>query len=692
MPTVRTDRRGGVDIGTALLAQVTRPVHTTQYETNTHMVFTGSSIQEEVAVQVSGDSAELTQALDGAEQAMFSFKGAVGAVGVALGALATGALAKSVDAARAFEQQMVELEKVTNPEIAEEMGTAIQEMAEEIPLAQRELAGIAEQAGRLGIRGVENIREFTRVTSEMAVATDLTADEAANAFARITQLTGVPIENVRALGSAINELSNTMATTSSEITDAVLRAGAAMRQLGLSAEETVALSAALNEVSESSERAGTRLRRLAQEVQTVSESDLEAMAESLGLTAEEFRRMREESPVELLRMMASTMAESDAQAQALAGTLSTTSQQALAALGTNLDGLNGALETSGEQFAESTSLTEEFEAANATFNAELQRTQNRLRNIAITTGEVLLPALSDALGGLNRLLDSLSRFNSQTNGVAGAVGLLATAIGGLVGGGALLASQLGLASTAAGGLGAVLTALTGPIGVVIAAVAGLAAAYATNFGGIRDSVDAAIGRVIEILGRLEPIIERLQPAVERLGAVWDRVAPHIETVVGVAVDGILGLLTTLVDSLVTTIEIIAALAQGDWAAAWDALAGLFERTLNGMLDFVDRWAGDLAAAMLTAVADAIDAAGQGFTGFLNDLPGVSIEGQLGGSAVTDLRQQAATFREDSATVDVNVQVDSRDEKFEVFVDDRVRRNQQQRTDRVRRSTGGLNGQ
>lgn len=38
-------------------------------------------------------------------------------------------------------------------------------------------------------------------------------------------------------------------------------------------------------------------------------------------------------------------------------------------------------------------------------------------------------------------------------------------------------------------------------------------------------------------------------------------------------------------------------------------------------------------------------------------------------------------------VDVNVQVDSRDETFEVFVDDRVRRREQRRNDHVSRQPG-----
>jgi hypothetical protein len=207
---------------------------------------------------------------------------------------------------------------------------------------------------------------------------------------------------------------------------------------------------------------------------------------------------------------------------------------------------------------------------------------------------------------------------------------------------------------------------------------------------------------------LQPVIERLQPVVERFGALWERVAPHVERLVGAAVDGVLGLLTTLVDGLVTTILIIDNVVRGDWAGAWDELAGFARRTLDGLLNYIDRWAGDFAAGLLDAIANAIDAASGALSGFLSSLPGVNVEGELGVDVVSGLRQQAAAFRTDpnqmartgerptgvtggQQQVDVNVQVDSRDDKFEVFVDERVQRERNRRIDRFERQTGASRG-
>lgn len=629
------------------------------------MVFTGGGgVREEVGVQVSGDSSDLLGSLDSAEAGLMSVSGAVTALGGALVGLAGVMAGKAVNAAREFEEQMVELEKVTDPQTAEEMGAAIQDMAERIPLAHRELSEIASQAGRLGIEGTDNIQEFTRVTAEMAVATDLAAADAADAFARITQLTGVPIENVEELGSAINELSNTMATTSSEITDSILRSGAAMSQLGLSAEDILGLSATLNEVSESSERAGTRLRRVAQEM--LNPKKAENLAGALGMTAEEFRTMRDESPLQLIQQMAESFAEGGETADALRETLSTASRQAIAGLAQNLEGLDSALQTSNQQFEEGTSLSEEFQAANSTFNAELQRTRNRLQNVAIQTGEVLLPYLSDLLSEVNRGLTAFSKLNDETDGMAGTVAILGTAIAGI----ALV-------------IGGLVSLLGGPvvlaIGAALAQVAALAAAWQTNFANIRGHTADAITRVEAILGRLGPAIEAAEGILNNLRVAWELVGDDVMTILSALLDGALGILTTLLDGFVSFVTALLQIINGDFSGAMDTLAGFFERTFTGILEFIGEWGDQLYAAMLRITAAAIEGAGTNLENFLSGL-GVNVD-LVSDELVSGIRETAARVEQQGAVSaaqqraqEIKVAVGVDDERFDAYVDGRSQQN------------------
>lgn len=442
--------------------------------------------QDGISVAIQGDSSGLDDALDSASAGLVSFKKKIGLAGGALAALAGGAMAGAINEARKFQSAMVELEKVTDPSTAREMSDSIREMAETIPLAQTELADIAADAGRFGVEGTENIEKFTESTAKMATATDMNASQAGEAFAKLAELTNTPISEVENLGSSINALSNNFATSAQEIVDAMMRASGAMSQFGLSQTDIAGFSAALNAVSESSERAGTRMRRLVQEISNPKK--VHDMAAALGMTADEYRNMQENNPRQLLLNMIEGFKEGGRTADELNKNLSTTSRQALAGFSQNLGGLREALGMSADAFEENTSLQKEFDAATDTFNSKLQTTKNRLTNVAITIGNVLLPHLSNMLdvvaGGISKFQD----FNEATNGIPVTIGLVATAIGGLVS----VLWAFGPSATAVVGA---LTGIVGAFGSIVTTVAGIPAMIAgvgATFAGLAATIYSTI--------------------------------------------------------------------------------------------------------------------------------------------------------------------------------------------------------
>lgn len=157
-----------------------------------------------------------------------------------------------------FEDGLYELRKtadLTKEEMLA-MGDAIETMAHRVPLARTELVEIAATAGRLGIQGRDNILNFTEVVGMMAIATVLTADEAANALARVSNAFQLPIDNVDYLGSIINELSNTTASNSREIVKSIENVGASGKMMGITIDAVAAMSATLIAAGMSSERSG----------------------------------------------------------------------------------------------------------------------------------------------------------------------------------------------------------------------------------------------------------------------------------------------------------------------------------------------------------------------------------------------------------------------------------------------------
>jgi TP901 family phage tail tape measure protein len=500
-----------------------------------------------VTVGVGADTDEFNEQIDGAVDSLGKMRTAVGLTGAALGALATGALAKSVSAAADFQSAMVEVEKVTSPETAEAMGSSIREMAEEIPLAQREIAGLAADAGRFGIEGPKAIESFTRSVAKMAEATNLGTEQAGESLARLAELTNTPVSEIENLGSSINSLSNNFATSSQEIVDSMLRSSASLSQIGLNQREIAGLSASLNEVSESSERAGTRLRRLGQEL--VDPKKVGELASALGMTRSEFVQMRDDSPVALIRRLATTMKEGGSEANALRKSLSTTSRQALAGLGQNLDGVSQAQDLANKSFREGTSLQREFEAATDTFNAKLTLFKNQLTNVGIQIGQQLLPPLTDLLEDASAAVDAFSEWNAQTDGLAGTLGLATTAVGGL--------------AVAAGAF------VGGPAALVVGALGGMATAagvLGVEFEGLQDVAGETFGTIQDAGG----------DALQEANDLWDE---HGDTVTAIAEE---------------TYE-VAESAIGDATAGVESLVrrnwGKIERTVSTSVSEMERTLG-----------------------------------------------------------------------------------------------------
>jgi len=377
----------------------------------------------------------------------------VGAVG---GVLAV-PLTLGIKAAADFEEQMAEVAKVTDPETARALGVEIRALARSMPIAHRGLVEIAADAARFGIRGVQNIRAFTETVARMAVATELSASEAGMALARLSNLTRTPVAQVENLGAAINELSNTFATSTAEIVDGALRASAAMSQLGLSQAEILGLVAALNATSESAERAGTRLRRLASEL--MEPRRMRRIADALGVSVSHLRRWRTEAPLDVIKVMISQMEAGGRAAERLREALSVQSATALAALAQNTREVQRALDTANQSFREGTSLNREYAAYARTVNARVRRLVNVIRDMFIALGQHLLPTVGRIIDRLAYWADAV-RLWVERNGEM--IKGIAKAVAGLLG--------LGAAFLALSAATFVVKMATSPLFVMLAAV------------------------------------------------------------------------------------------------------------------------------------------------------------------------------------------------------------------------------
>ena len=127
--------------------------------------------------------------------------GKAGLIAGAAGVAIAGGFALAVKSGIELESAMVSVQKTTgatDEEIRALRDTFI-DLSKVMPISAEELANIGAVAGQLGIQGSEDIQSFTEVVAKMAIATELTAEGAALALAKISNAFGLPINEAEKL-------------------------------------------------------------------------------------------------------------------------------------------------------------------------------------------------------------------------------------------------------------------------------------------------------------------------------------------------------------------------------------------------------------------------------------------------------------------------------------------------------------
>lgn len=313
----------------------------------------------------------------------------------------TTTLSGTIGAAIAFESSFAGIRKtmdLTEDEF-KKLEDANRSLARSIPVTINEINRLGEIAGQLGVRGIDNVVKFEETIAALAVTTDLAADDAAFAFARIANITRTPIAEVGRLGSVVVELGNNFAATESEITQFARRISGTATALGFTVDQIFAIGAATAASGVQAERGGTAIETVLQAIQKAAlgaGEEVEAFQTVLGLTAAEFRTLADENPAELflsfIRNIGAAGSESIIILEAL-GLTQRRLQSAVLSLGQNYEGLVDSLETASAEMVVNTALTEETGKRYATTASQIQIAKNNFADLGITVGQVTLPAI-----------------------------------------------------------------------------------------------------------------------------------------------------------------------------------------------------------------------------------------------------------------------------------------------------------
>lgn len=326
-----------------------------------------------------------------------------------------GGLAYITREAMKFETAMADVKKVVDgtPEQIQTLSQEIQQMAVEMGMGADAIAQITAQGGQLGVP-LEQLGEFTRMAGQMAVAFNMTAEEAGDAAAKLANVFDIPIEKVGELGDAINTLGNTTAAKEREIVDVMNRIGGTTKQFGLAKEQAAALSAAFISLGKTPETAGTAINALLTKLSTanVQSDDFQKALANIGISANQLAKDISQDPQKALENFLQTLGTLNKEQQSIV-TFKLFGQEYVDDISLLVGGLNTykkALDEVADKGSTAGAMQKEFEARMSTTSASVEQAKASIGVLTQTVGSHLLPVVSAAAKGVADLTSWITEF------------------------------------------------------------------------------------------------------------------------------------------------------------------------------------------------------------------------------------------------------------------------------------------
>jgi tubulin-specific chaperone A len=285
-----------------------------------------------------------------------------------------------------------------------------------------ELLALSEEAGRLGIRGVENIRGFVESANQIKVALgDDLSDEAIREVGKMTNIfqvgeqTGRNFEqSMQSLGSAINAISASGANTADFLVDFMKRTAGVAGVADIQAGKIIGIAAAFDELGQSREISATAMNKTLLSMG----KDVEKFSGIAGLSIAEFSKLLEEDANEALLMFLEGLNKGNPSMETMAKRLDgievggTRGVQAMAALAANIDLVRKRQEDANVALFENTSLIDEYNIKNENTAALLSKIRRRLIGTF---------ASENITNGISNLIEWFAKFIGATEDGDGSV-------------------------------------------------------------------------------------------------------------------------------------------------------------------------------------------------------------------------------------------------------------------------------
>ena len=375
-----------------------------------------------------------------------------------------------------FESAFTGVKKTVNgtPEQLAAISDEIKRMAAETGVSTTTIAAVAENAGQLGV-ATENIASFTRTMLDLGESTNLTADEAAVAIARLTNIMGSGEDATSRLGSSLVALGNNFATTESEILEMATRLASAGKLAGMSEAQILALATAMSSVGIEAEAGGTAMTQTLNAIDRAASSGgdtLETFARVAGMSAEEFTTAWRTDAAGALTAFIQGLSALSAQGGSVTAILDELGlsgirqSNMLRSLALASDMMTDALETSNSAWAENVALANEANAVYGNTEHRISAARESINNLGIAIGDAFGPQISGGADMVNDLAQALTDAAETAPGLVSALGSVTVGITGA----ASAYVALKAAATAFNAIGITSLSALGPLAAVGAAI------------------------------------------------------------------------------------------------------------------------------------------------------------------------------------------------------------------------------
>ncbi|MDL5351103.1 phage tail tape measure protein [Microbacterium sp. zg-YB36] len=379
---------------------------------------------------------------------------------VAAGALTAAGVAVGVLSA-SFESSFTSVERTsrTSGLAAENLRGQLMQLTREIPTSFGEVSQIATLGAQLNI-AAGDLASFSESIAQFSATAGTTLDATATGFGRIAQLLGVPTSEFNKLGSAILYAGNTSVATEQDVLNYAQRLSIVGNEVGLTADQVVALSATLSSLGIGLEASQGATQRVFQQItRDVSEGGdaLQNYAAISGMAAEDFASAwnSPDGPQGAISALLKGLSQTGDLTAALdaLGIVETREVRLFTALANNVEFYNEQLASTNQAYQEGTYLAGSYGLVVDDLASKWQIFVNALSEAGAAVGDVLAPAIKVALDFLAQLFQGFAALaanpvGSWVIGIAAALGGIVAILAAVVAAGALTIASMAALRTA----------------------------------------------------------------------------------------------------------------------------------------------------------------------------------------------------------------------------------------------------